>query len=243
MKGNIGRIFTAAAGGALLISASPLLAVNISVGSATGGPGDSVTVDIVLQTEGSDVAGTENEIAFDAAAPITGCERNEAIGKEGTAFAFRPAGCTAGTDCTSVKALVLSLSNVDPIPDGSVLYSCTVQLPSDAGCWALTCSAPGSSDPTGTALDTTCSDGEVCVELPPTPTATPVPPTPTDTPVPPTATNTPVATDTPTPTATRVPSGDEDDDGCQVTAPASSRSGWILLLPAAALLWLRRRSR
>jgi hypothetical protein len=34
-----------------------------------------------------------------------------------------------------------------------------------------------------------------------------------------------------------------DDDACAIVSPATSASGWMLLLPAAALLWFRRRSR
>jgi len=34
-----------------------------------------------------------------------------------------------------------------------------------------------------------------------------------------------------------------DDDACAVVAPADSAPGWLLLLPAAALLWLLRRAR
>jgi len=226
MQGNIGRVFMSAAAGILLCSAVPSHASNQVIGSATGGPGDVVTIDVTLQPEGDAVAGTENVISFDSSAQIVSCARNEAIGREATNFSFRPSGCTAGTDCTSVKALVLSFSNLDAIPDGSVLYSCDVQLPGEAGCWPLTCESPGASDPTGNALTATCTDGEVCVEVAPTETATPL------------------ATDTPVPTATKTkkPGGGGDDDGCQIAAPASGHGGWFLLIPALGLLWLRRRA-
>jgi hypothetical protein len=77
------------------------------------------------------VAGTQNDINFPREAQIAAtdndtpdCAVNPDIGKEATGFVFLPHGCTPGVDCTGVRALVLSTSNVDPIPDGSVLYTC-----------------------------------------------------------------------------------------------------------------------
>jgi hypothetical protein len=46
------------------------------------------------------------------------------------AFAFLPPGCF-GPDC-SVRALVLAFDNVDPIPDGSVLFTCHMLIAPDA---------------------------------------------------------------------------------------------------------------
>jgi hypothetical protein len=40
-----------------------------------------------------------------------------------------------------------------------------------------------------------------------------------------------------------LPASSHDDDGCRVVAPADGASGWLLVLPAAALLLLRRRVR
>ncbi len=78
----------------------------------------------------------------------------------------------------------------------------------------------------------------VSTEVPPTAT-----PTMTATPIP--ATDTPVveATDTPVvqPTPTRNPF--DEDDGCQIVAPADSGLAWLLFMPMGMLLWLRRRSR
>jgi MYXO-CTERM domain-containing protein len=223
----------------------------IIVGDATGDPGTTTTFDVSLET-GTDVAGTQNDIAF--AAPISiparsngrpDCAVNPDIEKGGTSFAFQPSGCTAGTDCTGVRALVLALDNVDPIPTGSVMYTCQLAIAADSsGTAELTCSNPGASDPNGGALLTECTNGTVTIggEGPTaTPTETPseVETTPTNTPAP---TNTNTAVPTNTRTIGPPPSGN-DDDGCAVVAPAQSSAGWMLLLPAAALLWLRRRSR
>lgn len=244
----------AAASAALLLAASAQ-AVVIEGGEATGAPGETVDVSVSLSTEGSQVAGTENVLGFNptdvaVAAKTTNsrpdCAVNEAINKGGTAFAFQPSGCS-GLACTGVKALVLALDNVDPIPDGSVLYTCKVAIAADAenGDYPLECSAPGASDPAGGALIAACTSGTITVGGVEEPTATP-----TETPVVDTPTPEATATVTATPTNTRRPTntpggggGGNDDDGCAVVAPAQSSNAWMLLLPAAALLWVRRRTR
>jgi hypothetical protein len=60
---------------------------------------------------------------------------------------------------------VISFSNLDPIPDGSTMYSCDVFiLPSAApGDYPLVCSNEGVSDPDGNALPVECTDGTVTV--------------------------------------------------------------------------------
>jgi len=180
------------------------------------------------------------------------CTVNADIDKTGTSFAFQPPNCQ-GELCTGIRALVLSLSNTDPIPDGSVLYTCVVNIKStaaDGQTYPLDCSNAGASDPDGVALSASCTSGSVVVGgVGPTNTPTNTgAPTPTNTPsVVSTATNTPTSASTPTitkkPTNTPGGSTGNDDDGCAVTAPANGGSGWMLLLPAAALLWIRRRSK
>ena len=56
---------------------------------------------------------------------------NPNIDKDATSFAFRPNGCS-GETCTGIRALVLATDNVDPIPDGAVLYTCKVTVAADA---------------------------------------------------------------------------------------------------------------
>src|SRR5512139_3739241 len=113
--------------GATLLAASAQ-AVIINVQSATGSKGQTVTVGVNLDTEDASVAGTQNDVGFEApiavAARTNGrpdCTVNGDINKGGTSFAFQPSGCSAaeGT-CTGVRALVLALDNGDPIADGAV---------------------------------------------------------------------------------------------------------------------------
>jgi MYXO-CTERM domain-containing protein len=233
----------------------------IIIGDAQVDGGTLISVDVSLET-GTQVAGTQNDIEFAGVLTIAAkaqgtrmvpdCTPNAAINKGGTSFAFQPSNCTPGTDCTGIRALVLSLSDVEPIPTGSVLYSCKVDVAdTEGGDFPLPCANPGSSDPNGGALSTDCMDGTITVGggSGGTPTVTP-------TNTPPVTGGTPTNTAGASPTATRtggggggtptrVPTAPKsfDDDGCAIVAPAQSGSAWMLLLPAAALLWLRRRSR
>ncbi len=233
---------------------------NLPSGSTSG------TIEVKLAAGEAQVAGTQNDIAFAAGATINrkangkpDCTVNPGIDKGGTSFAFRPAGCTEGT-CTGIRALVLSTENTDAIPDGSVLYTCNVTV-STGG--ELDVSGVILSSPAGSRIEgATGRSGILCVEgavvIPPTPTevvptatftATVVVPTNTVPPVVNTPTATaPKATVTATHTrvpATRTPGGVtylEDEGGCHISG-SSNNNGWLLLLPLAGLLIVRRRSR
>ena len=145
----------------------------IALSSASGAAGQTVKIAATMRSGSEKLAGTQNDIGFDPhqvafAATSNGkpdCSANAAIGKEGTAFSFLPAGCQKGGTCTSVRALVLSLSNVDPIPDGALLYTCTVRIAADAspGAHALPIGRVGFSAPNGKAVNGTGANGSVTV--------------------------------------------------------------------------------
>jgi len=145
----------------------------LSLSGARGKPGATVSMNATLDTGGAKIAGTQNDIAYDPAQVAIAqrangkpdCRANAQLGKEGTAFSFLPSGCR-GTACTSVRALVLSLSNVEPIPSGSVLYACTVQIAPQAspGRHRLEAARVGFSNPTGQAIAGAGRDGGVTVE-------------------------------------------------------------------------------
>jgi len=163
-------------------SAEPM----VNVGSNAGAPGEQVTFTVFLSTAGAQVAGVQADIAFDAlntpvAATGSGrplCTVNPDINKQASAFAFQPPGCS-GAGCTAFRALVLSFTNVDPIPDGSALYTCTVDISPGAapGTYPLMISNVGMSTPDGQAIPSSGTDGAINVVggAFPTPTATPLP--------------------------------------------------------------------
>jgi hypothetical protein len=106
---------------------------SIVLGTATGAPGQDVPLVATLQSAGTQVAGTQNDLTFDAvhvslaASGKPSCRVNAAIGKGSTAFSLRPNGCQ-GAACTTVRALVLAMDNTDPIPDGATLYTYTLHI-------------------------------------------------------------------------------------------------------------------
>ncbi|MCX8073481.1 MAG: hypothetical protein N3C12_13695 [Candidatus Binatia bacterium] len=220
--------------------------------------GDAV-ISVKLAAGGQQVAGTQNDLVFDASVRVKArpngrpdCSVNPDINKGGTSFAFQPSGCS-GDSCTGVRAIVFATDNVDPIPDGSVLYTCNVTV---SGSGTLQVANARGSSPGGQAISGfTGRDGNICVggAQPPTPTPTTRPqptatptnterpaPTATFTVAPPTNTPTARATATPSPTATSAVV--EDEDGCHIVANGSSRFSWWLLAPLA-ILALRRRQR
>jgi hypothetical protein len=224
----------------------------IVIDDVVGTAGQSATMTVSLTTE-VDVAGTQNDTTFPAGIEVAAKPNgkpdyavNPDIDKGGTSFAFPSTG--------GVRALVLALDNVNPIPSGSVLYTCQVAIDSSVadGSYPITCTNAGASDPDGNAVPTGCDAGNVVVGVQPTATSTPsaspsITPTATPTATPegaPTSTSTatppPTSTATATATRTHKPKKDEDD-GCQVVAPAESGAACLLLLPVAALLWRRRR--
>ncbi|MBI1814407.1 MAG: hypothetical protein HYR72_05475 [Deltaproteobacteria bacterium] len=185
--------------------------VIVKIGSATGSPGDVVNVAVSLETGGRTVVATQNDIVFDPHILIAStpggrpdCRVNPDIDKIAAA-GFQPLQCTPGLDCSSAQVIIFTV-NVDPIPDGSELYTCTIRLAADLplGTYPLHNADVRASDPKGAALPATGTDGGVRVVPRPTVTLT-VKPTAS-----PTLTATPSPTVSPTPTPTPVCTGDCD---------------------------------
>lgn len=147
----------------------------LALSKTQGRPGGVVTIAVKLSSGGAAIAGTQNDIVFDpkqiAVAPTSNgkpdCAVNPQLGKEGTAFSFLPQGCRSviGDGCTTVRALVLSLSNVAAIANGSVLYTCKVQIAPQAnpGPHQLSVTRVGFSNPTGQAIAGGGVDGTITV--------------------------------------------------------------------------------
>jgi len=183
----------------------------ITLGTATGSPGDQVTFSAILTVGNATIASVQNNITFDSVntpiAAVAGgpqCTLNPQINKLAL-FIFKPNGCS-GASCTGILAAALPPlppNTNAPIPDGAVLYTCTVNIASSAalGNYRLTTDTVEGSDPVGKPVPVSGVDGMIVVVPPPTATPT-FTPTPTATATP-TATSTP--TKTPTATPTRIP--------------------------------------
>ncbi len=139
-------------------------ATALLLSTTQGRAGEVLAITATLKSGGASIAGTQNDIGYDpkqiaVVAKSNGkpdCAANPKLGKEGTAFSFLPQGCQAviGAGCTSVRALVLSLSNVDAIPNASALYTCKVRISPQAspGAHTLSLSRVGFSSPAGQAI-------------------------------------------------------------------------------------------
>ena len=147
----------------------------IDIGSATGAPNGRVGFDVTLVTGGDVVVATQVDMTFDpsAAVDVTAegrpdCAVNPEINKDATSFNFLPSGCTPGVTCDGVRALVLSLDNLDPIPDGATLFTCVAAIASTAtiGSHPLVCSAAEASSGSGALIPIACNSGSVVVEQP-----------------------------------------------------------------------------
>ena len=150
---------------------------SLEVSSASGAPGEVIAITSSLHTAGQDIAGVEQEIHVDGFTPFVSCAVNPAIDRTASAFALRPNGCMPGVSCTSIKALILSFSNLSPIPDGSVLFTCQVQISGAApgGSYPLDSQLEGAASPFGDDVPIDAVDGLITVSVAPTATPTPVP--------------------------------------------------------------------
>ncbi len=153
----------------------------LRLGTVTGNPGETVTFDATLTTDGALVAGFQNDIEFDAVrTPIDmlggggpACAINPAINKE-PLFLFRPPNCV-GTACNMVRAAGIPCfppCQISPIPNDTVLYRCSATIAANApiGEYPLVVSRVRLSDPEGRTVGTVGTSGAIMVEALPTPT-------------------------------------------------------------------------
>jgi len=162
------------------------------------------------------------------------CQFNPAIDKNGGGFGLPDEGSV-------LRALVLSILDTTPIPDGSVLFTCTYEIlpdatPDDDGHLTVYCRNALGSTPDGVAIapanyrdpgigELACTDGAVDLDV-----------------------QSSAASSTPTPArqvnatqgdrALRVASG---DDGCQLDSEARPASPLALALPLLLVLVRRLR--
>jgi hypothetical protein len=150
----------------------------IALSSAIAEPGDQVTFTATLFGGSIIVVGTQNDIAFDGTdTPIAAkagggpdCSVNPDINTTAS-FAFLPLGCE-GVACTGVRAAVSSLEDTAPIPDGSILYTCKLNISPAArrNFYRLEASEVILSGPSGDRVPGASVSGEIYIRFPPPPT-------------------------------------------------------------------------
>ncbi len=136
-------------------------------------PSQEVSFSVSLRSAGQRIAGTQSDITFDSTdTPIAAksdgrpdCTVNPAINKNGTAFAFvSKFDIGSYVERRGLRALVLATDNVDPIPDGSVLFTCKANIaPTASGIYPLTISDVVLATPDGQAIADEVSVGGAIV--------------------------------------------------------------------------------
>lgn len=144
--------------------------IDIELSTGSGVAGDSIEVGISLHTKAHDVGGIQIDIQADPPLAIgiteagrPDCWRNTDLNKDYTVYAF-PA--RADGQWNYMRALVLSLTNVDAIPDGALLFTCRVHIDADAepGDYQLLASRLLGGTPQGEEIAAVSSGGLVLVE-------------------------------------------------------------------------------
>ncbi len=244
---------------AICLSAQVDAAVTMTLSSATvQDSADPARLCVGLVLDDEYVAGTGNLIRWDGACTTVldgTCTANPAHGKDLYTGEIQEA------PFFSFIALVINVTNLDPIPAGD-LYCCdfAVQVAAPGECCEVRIEEAEAADWDGNSIEPTLgAPGQVCLasdagtpppRTPPTATSTPSPtavqtatasPVPTSTYGGPTRTSTPeefeMRTRRPTPTSPAPPL--ESDDGCVVAA--SDSTSWLPWLSIMALLALRKR--
>jgi hypothetical protein len=242
-------------------TATPTWAVAVDVGSAAGSPGQQVAIAVSLKSGTQRVVAIQNDIAFDPSTPVAensdgtpACAVNPAIHKSAR-FGFLSCSGWWPHSCWRIRALVFSLDSVSPIPDGSLLYTCSVTISpiATAGTHVLANSAVIASDAAGHRLPATGgADGWIVVLSGSKGIATAITsPTPTSTATDPIARSIPTSTRSPAlngaPAAVSAPDAPMTGDGCALAPkPDHERGTWLVLLFVAAFLvhrWGRSSSR
>lgn len=142
----------------LCAPASRALGIYMTMDSAKTDSG-SMKLCVGLDSGGQKVAGTQNDLIWDAT-----CANLKAGSCAAVPDAKKPLhGNTPANLQSTYRALVFALDNVDPIRDGK-LYCCEFELTgSGDACCAVRFDRLGSSDPVGNALSTTGNPEKLCL--------------------------------------------------------------------------------
>lgn len=143
------------------LTAAPAAAIVMRLEPTTatvGGAGDTARFCVELGGEGVTIAGTQNDIVWNGdCATLIRCQASPAAGKPLSAN-IRP------NSYFTLTAIMLSLGDLDPIPDGS-LYCCDfrVETAEPGSCCPLSLQRARVSDPQARGADARTMGAQICV--------------------------------------------------------------------------------
>lgn len=143
---------------AILLSASFASAVELKLQRRASEPGKG-RVCVVLDSDGVDVAGTQNDLRFDST--CAGLEQANCVAAKQHGKPLH--GSLPANEPSTFRSLVFALDNVDPMIEGDV-YCCDFTIKGEGdGCCQVEMTRVGLSDPQGVALDATVKEDRVCL--------------------------------------------------------------------------------
>jgi ELWxxDGT repeat protein len=155
------------------LAGDPPGCARIEVDDITATAGDTATIAAYLRSLGEPIAALQVDLTFDRRMRVIAasngsprCRVDAGLGKDATSFAFAPSSCDAGgSECATVRALVLSITKLDPIADGSPLFSCDVRIAEDApaATYPVKASEAGASSSEGSQIEIGARDGSITV--------------------------------------------------------------------------------
>jgi hypothetical protein len=219
----------------VVLLAAPAWGAALHLSSANvAQPGDVATVCASLDSQGAEIAGTQNDLIWDGACATLGaCRVEPSTGKD-------LSGRLQNSEDFRYRLLVLSLTDVDPIPDGR-LYCCDFEVDAaPRSCCEVRTVNAGAADPNGNALSLALgAPAQLCVgALDGTPFVTATPtftPTPRPSPADPACLPDDCVFEPNGESGANVAAG----DGCQIVNPRAA-AAWPLFL-LVPLLWWRQR--
>ncbi len=155
----------------LATPAAPAAAVYMTM-NATKTEGGGVHLCVGVESGGQKVAGTQNDLVFDASCAALKPETCAAVPD-----AKKPLhGNAVKDDPTRYRALVFALDNVDPVRDGP-LYCCDFTLKGGGdACCPVRFDRLGVSDPTGGTLEVSGNPAQLCLATGAAPAGAAAPP-------------------------------------------------------------------
>ncbi len=153
-----------------LAAVAPARAVELKL-ERRAADAEKARVCVSMDSKGVDVAGTQNDLNFDAS-----CASLAQADCVASKHHNKPLhGSIPPNEPSTFRSLVFALDNVDPMADGEV-YCCDFTVKGEGdGCCAVTMGRLGASDPQGVALDVTASPEKLCLvgDAPPAAAAAP----------------------------------------------------------------------